>query len=1025
MTMLGLQADMQHKSHLLGCYTAWDLNLDVNGTVWPSDNADRIVRNRHYNNGALPLSSDLNILDNKDLLKQTMLKHEAEFRNQIHELHRLYRRQKELMDEMKKIELYKHHHSLGTLQPNQVLSPKSSNHVQLPQHTSTSINLVHSQSPVSEAKDGNRGQAGHDPIHMECSSKAPEFMESNCKMFGKKILDLELPADEYIDSEEEGFSEVKMAPEVTDIPTNALKKIPEVKDRGDKELPISASGCNSVFPEGNFIPSSISLKSKVLADLNIPVKLEEDKIPELSDFQDPIIGHRETSLQDLSGKSNSSFEVLSKEVIPNSQIMRDPEADLDILFLDKHNMQRERITCNDKAGQSRNDLNSSCQDLYTEKLSIDHIDDEQAEDSSTPHGLDEAKGKLCNEILQCVGGDISSHSYKPVATVDMRSSYQIVPLADKMNSESSSVSSWRRDLKRSPIAVQALPCFKGKSSKSFTRSLGLAGNELCLSTKLLSRPKLCSAATFPQESWQNDFQLEGQPPSTSSVSLNCNNDNGSAFERHSPAKYTKDFKYVMSVRSLDLNFVLPSFSTDVACSQGASSILGEKTLENSTGCSQIAETPIHDSKSGERKDQSVPLECVLKQANSVCVHDAELDKVEASNSLDFKRILGFHRYNKPPIPNGQCSSHASPAGNHSNSYAKEDIKDKEKDRLPDMNLEVDHVPFRGKQLAVAELFSKSKPCGKHPTFGVLIDLNSCLSLDASPLIPSHSNEIDLEPPASPENKERSPPRGESDENQLETPLVSSGQEDGDLQEALVRIAAEAIVSISSSEIQTCKESTSCEPFKASWNNSLYWFARVASSVVDDPGSEFGVNVGVKDHGDHEEYLSDGIDYFEAMTLNLTEITVEESWCKSNGQKKEEMSANFLRNQPKRGRTRRGRQQRKDFQSEILPSLASLSRYEVTEDLQMIGGLMEAAGARRESCSSRNVGRNGYAKGRRRSNARASNIMESTMNTLLKQQSVNDDVGIQQRRLIEWGKITRRPRGPRCPSSNPRLILGQV
>ncbi|KAK6269657.1 hypothetical protein POUND7_006762, partial [Theobroma cacao] len=106
----------------------------------------------------------------------------------------------------------------------------------------------------------------------------------------------------------------------------------------------------------------------------------------------------------------------------------------------------------------------------------------------------------------------------------------------------------------------------------------------------------------------------------------------------------------------------------------------------------------------------------------------------------------------------------------------------------------------------AVLFAESKPCEKHPSFGALIGLNSCLSLDASPPMPSHSNEIDLEPPASPENKER-----------------------------------------------------------------------VASSVVADPGSEYGDNIGVKDHGDHEEYLSDGIDYFEAMTLNLTEITLEESW----------------------------------------------------------------------------------------------------------------------------------------------------
>ncbi|XWS47974.1 hypothetical protein CRYUN_Cryun13aG0031600 [Craigia yunnanensis] len=929
------------------------------------------------------------------------------------------------MDEMKKNNLYKHHHSLETLQPNLVLSPKSSNYVQIPHHTSTSTNLVHCQRPISEAKgsifplhsyDGNRGQAGLDPTCIESSSKASEFMKSNCKMFSKKILDLELPADEYFDSEEEGFSEVKMAPEVTDIPTNAVKKIPEVRDRGDKELSVSGSGCNSVFPEGNFIPSSISSKTKVMADLNIPVKLEEDIIPEFNDFQDPVIDHRETSLQDPFRKSNSSFQVPSKEVIPNSQIMRNPEAHLKILPLDEHKMRRECIPCNDKAGQGRNDLNSFPQDLYTEKLSIEHINNEQAQDCAIPQGLDETDGKLCNENLRYVARDVSASNYKPVATSDMFSSYQIVPLADTMKSESSSVSSWRRTFKQSPIAVQALPCFKGNSSKSFTISPGLTGNELCLGKNLLSSPKLCSA-TFAQAISQNDFQLEGQPPSSSSVSLNCNNDNNVAFE-HSPVKSTKDFEYVRSIKSLDINFVLPSFSTNVADSQDASPIHGENPLQSSTGCyPQIAETAVHDTKSGETRDPSIPLESALEQANSLCVHDAELEKVVASNSLDFRRILEFHMYNKPPIANGQCLSHTCPSRNHPNSCANEDIADKEKDRIPDINLEFDHVPDRQKELVKNELVAESEPCEKYPGYGV-IDLNSCLSMDESLLMPSHSIEIDLESPASPENKETAP-RGESDETQLETPLLSSGQEDGDLQEELVRNAVKAIISISSSEIQTCLDSTTCEPFKAS--NSLYWFARVASAVVDDPGSEFGVNIGVRDYGNHEEYLSDGIDYFEAMTLNLKEIKVEESWYKSNGQKEEESSAIFLTNQPKRGRMRRGRQQRKDFQSEILPSLASLSRYEVTEDLQMIGGLMEAAGARWESGYSRNAGRNGYTKGRRRSNACASNVMESTMNMLLKHQSGDSEVGIRRRRLIEWGKITRRPRGPRFPLSNPRHI----
>ena len=83
MAMIRMQADMQPKSHFPGCYTAWDLNLDAKGAVWSADNVDRILRNRQYYNGTWPLSSDLNVFYNKDLLTHTMLKHEAEFRDQV------------------------------------------------------------------------------------------------------------------------------------------------------------------------------------------------------------------------------------------------------------------------------------------------------------------------------------------------------------------------------------------------------------------------------------------------------------------------------------------------------------------------------------------------------------------------------------------------------------------------------------------------------------------------------------------------------------------------------------------------------------------------------------------------------------------------------------------------------------------------------------------------------------------------------------------------------------------------------
>ncbi|KAF2311256.1 hypothetical protein GH714_021213 [Hevea brasiliensis] len=217
-------------------------------------------------------------------------------------------------------------------------------------------------------------------------------------------------------------------------------------------------------------------------------------------------------------------------------------------------------------------------------------------------------------------------------------------------------------------------------------------------------------------------------------------------------------------------------------------------------------------------------------------------------------------------------------------------------------------------------------------------------------------------PASPENKETSPPRGESDENQLDMPCQLPEQENRDLLEDLITVAAEAIVSISSSQIRSCTETVTFKPSEASQNDSLYWFSKIASSVVDDPESEFGVVLSFKNTDNHDEYLSDGIDYFEAMTLKLKETKAEPYFCKTRVLKEEAACPASLPIQPRRGQTRRGRQQRKDFQSEILPSLASLSRYEVTEDLHAIGGLIEAA---HQNTGARRTGRNVWMSGRRR------------------------------------------------------------
>ncbi|GLT25243.1 hypothetical protein SLA2020_003870 [Shorea laevis] len=888
MALLGMQADMPSKSHFPGCcYTSWDLNLDANGNMQPSNNVDRILMTRQYYNGAMsPPSSDLNLWYkyNKDILKQTMLKQEAIFRDQIHELHRLYRRQRELMDEMKRHGLHKHHQNLEALQLNHVLLPKSFGFLQEICHPSSMQSM--NQLPLSNANniisplhfmEGNGMQAGSHLAPVEGSSINSELLESKCKKFGKKILDLELPAYEYIDSEEEEFLETKRVDDATQVPSYPVKTISATLCGSDKEQLASSISCNS--QKDNASPSTISSKTKILADLNIPINFEEEIAPEFGELSNPVTGHTAHLCQ----------------------------------------------------GDKRNSLDSCPQELCSEKSSnsLEHIENRQAQECITCNVLDEHGRKSCN--VQSTACEFSGNSNAgSVAAFNKSSSCHIVPLVDPANAESSSVSSWRRcEFMRTPIAVQAFPCFnmstalsKGSKSSTSTESPRLAGRKLHCHEKM--------------------------------------------------------------------NSMSPSCSTDVADSMDVSSMDAGTILKNPTEVSPLVDKKTTSARNScKRSRKSIPMESVLLEANSEFIHDVELEKVEESKSFSNDMIL-----------------------------EKENMKENVIDGIPNMNLESDGKRFQSCR--------------------VIIDLNSCIDEDESQPMLSHSTEIDLEAPASPENKERSPPRGESDGNQVETPLPTSGQEDLDLQEELVKIAAEAIVNISSFSVQSCLESNSCEPSKTLQIDYLYWFARVASSVVDDPDSEFGINTNVDDHGDNG-YISSKIDYFEAMTLQLEEIKVDEFYFETmklklkemkgefygNIEKEEEKNAASLPIQPRRGRTRRGRQQRKDFQSEILPSLASLSRYEVSEDLQLIGGLMEAAGGHWESGSSRTAGRYGGARGRRQSYARASNTMETKTNLLLKKNNGSPEVGIKERRSIDWGKITRRPRGPRIPSSNSWLILGRV
>ncbi|KAM1411052.1 hypothetical protein ACFXTO_023969 [Malus domestica] len=100
-----------------------------------------------------------------------------------------------------------------------------------------------------------------------------------------------------------------------------------------------------------------------------------------------------------------------------------------------------------------------------------------------------------------------------------------------------------------------------------------------------------------------------------------------------------------------------------------------------------------------------------------------------------------------------------------------------------------------------------------------------------------------------------------------------------------------------------------------------------------------------------------------------------------------------------------RSQRKDFRRDVLPGLASLSKNEVTDDLQIIEGLIrESGGSWQSSLSQRNSGKGGRGRGRKRmgTSAPCTNVAEVSQPQI--EQPICEELqGPEERSLTCWGK----------------------
>ncbi|PQP97625.1 uncharacterized protein Pyn_18229 [Prunus yedoensis var. nudiflora] len=302
-----------------------------------------------------------------------------------------------------------------------------------------------------------------------------------------------------------------------------------------------------------------------------------------------------------------------------------------------------------------------------------------------------------------------------------------------------------------------------------------------------------------------------------------------------------------------------------------------------------------------------------------------------------------------------------------------------------------------------------------------IDLNRCYTEEetemtaASPIMRTETV-IDLEAPVIIES-----------DIDGEHSMQSKCKEPLDLpHEGLLRVAAEALVAISSSQghdmqnstAHHLQESATCHETDASENDSLLWFAELISShegnIDNDKVAE------VKGTACDED---DVIDFFEHMTLNLVETKVEK-YCYVPPNQENPREELLLPKRPRRGQARRGRQ-RKDFQRDVLPSLVSLSRNEVTEDFQLIEGLIrESGGSWQSSLTQRNAGKSGKGRGRKRMGTAApSTTVAVVSQPQIEEPKCKELQGLEERSLTGWGKRTRRPPRQRFSSPVPKRVSG--
>ncbi|ERN10284.1 hypothetical protein AMTR_s00177p00026800 [Amborella trichopoda] len=925
---VGMGAKVQFKSYAPLYYSMKDLNEDAKSDAWSHIYEDKMLRGGHYYNGFRPVHMDGHLEYDKEILKQTMLKHEAVFRNQVHELHRLYRVQKELMEDLKIKENNKNSLQMGGPQANPLFFQMASEGREKTIKTPIiGMGMAHASSFSGSSIPGTNNLPSSVKFLMESSTEVVSkhvhnegMVKNNAWLKATKprrTFDLCLPADEYIDiDDQENVKEENIGGASFNAYSGTGSSL---KDRGmhlESEVKLTlGSGKPSCKEDGLKLDSLAYSNPYIqnLIQLNGPKEglCNKDATGLASvGILGPLIQGEDTSKTQYSLQPVTGLPGPSREFFSYSQRDNDPKT---------HGNHTE-------PGASRREWPAF-------NLEPVHC---RSNGTPFPNGF--------------------NHSNFPVAYEHppylLKNGFELpsFPLPDQTQNEI-----WFREragygirvpetnsgLNKPPCAgaVSSFPSLPGSVTLKFQPVDPNSGSSSTFNN--LNHVPFLSPYKGSEISKSSEYTEERWHPNSSSgvcQSSNCKSSN------------QKGHAHVLE---FDLN----------ASSSEANLFLSEKPNVSNGECEAYKS---HEDKGPKKRFKGFDLtlmpsddsegETGLQSDNGERKPDRERKQLDTTGSSTIETHLVFKNATVPSV-----ITQDSEMGDLSNTLL---------DILPSDSVPANCKNINVKEHEIVEIIPRGVSiCCVVPHFEEKSLVN--VRERGTGLVREGKLYEGLYEKKTPRKNEGmlADEGGGAGKNHIAACINEreSGLSEGELglanheaqeeivsKEGSIMSVAEALILLSVDQHQPdC--GTGHEPTPATWQPLDCLAEAACESQLPDEA--------VAARCESEE---NGIDFFESMTLMLTETNFEEEdWFKykrveaeagpgpgSNGP---EMGSSG----PTRGRRRR----RRDFQREILPGLASLARHEVTEDMQIIGGLIRASGcswpmgparrgtrARRTSCT---------------------------------------------------------------------------